>query len=162
MVHLVASSLLSLLHPSCCFDLVLALDLLCIMVSAPCDPCGVAVLGFCLLIVDDEGTTSFLWPTTTSSVTNLPSHIPRMASPYGNPAQGDSMTLSKWATLVSFAKAISSACSMSYIQEIIHPIEISPLSRMIMNNCNPSPGIFAEKKFVRVLDKTLIISARRM
>jgi hypothetical protein len=61
------------------------------------------------------------------------------------------MIASKWVTSISLVEAISSACSMSYIQEMIHPIKTLHLSHKIMDNCGLFPGIFSRVKSVRVL-----------
>jgi len=78
------------------------------------------------------------------------------------PGPGDNMMPSKWAMSVSFARAISSACSMFYILETILLIGIPLLSRKIMNNCGLSPVILSGVKSVRVLDKVPIISTQKM
>ena len=103
-----------------------------------------------------------IWLTTTFSVRNSPSHTLVMVLPYGNQAQGDNIMPSKWAMSVSFAGAISSACSMFYILETILLIGIPLLSRKIMNNCGLSPVILSGVKSVRVLDKFPIISTQKM
>jgi hypothetical protein len=54
-----------------------------------------------------------------------------MATPFGNRAQGDIILRLKSATLVSFAKAISTACLIFYYLEMIHPIKM--VFRNIMN-----------------------------
>jgi len=68
----------------------------------------------------------------------------------------------KLATLVSFAGAISNACSMFYILEITHPIEIPLLSQKITSNYSLLPVIFSRAKSARAADKTPIISAQNM
>jgi len=47
-----------------------------------------------------------------------------MATPFGNRAQGDVILPLKLATLVSFAKAISTACLTFYSLRITHPIKM--------------------------------------
>jgi hypothetical protein len=55
-----------------------------------------------------------------------------MAMPFGNRAQGGVVFPLKSATLVSFAKAISTACLIFYSLWIIHPIKM--VSRNTMSH----------------------------
>jgi hypothetical protein len=80
-----------------------------------------------------------IWLTTVFSARNLQSLILLTEMPYGNRTQGGSTMPSKWATLVSFAEAISSDYSMFYILKIILPTEIPLLFQKIINSWKPSP-----------------------